>query len=436
MERTHDSSNPGQPRLGTRVAVIGAGLAGLVAANQLADLGHGVIVHEARSEPGGRARTDHRDGFAFNRGPHALYIGGAAATILAELGITMAGARPATKGLVLYDGRLHIGPADFLTLLRTDLLPFGEKLQVGRALARLSRLDPAQWATTPAADWVDRTVTGQRARELLHALIRLTSYVDAPDMLSAEVAVAQIQAGLGHGVLYLHGGWQSMVDQLAQRLNNRPSVEIRYGQPCRTLPDADAVIVATGSPVSTGRLVGRSYRVGPTARAACLDLGLRGQPALDFVLGVDEPFYLSNHAGPARLAPAGHSLVSCARYLAVQEQTDSGTGSTTGSEPGTDSATERAWLQELATVCGIRPEQVVQRRYLHEMTVISAIPTAELGGLAGRPDIGATGRNDVFVAGDWVGPTGHLADASVASARAAAMAAHRHAVQSPHPVAR
>jgi hypothetical protein len=37
----------------------------------------------------------------------------------------------------------------------------------------------------------------------------------------------------------------------------------------------------------------------------------------------------------------------------------------------------------------------------------------------------------VFLAGDWIGPTGQLADASVASARAAAAAAIDHAKATP-----
>ena len=48
------------------------------------------------------------------------------------------------------------------------------------------------------------------------------------------------------------------------------------------------------------------------------------------------------------------------------------------------------------------------------------------GGLAGRPGVAVPDRPGTFVAGDWVGPEGHLADAVLASARAAALAAVAH----------
>ena len=63
---------------------------------------------------------------------------------------------------------------------------------------------------------------------------------------------------------------------------------------------------------------------------------------------------------------------------------------------------------------------VVTRRFLPGMTVASSLPRAEEGGLQGRPDIAVPGLSNVFLAGDWVGGEGMLADASAASASEAA----------------
>jgi phytoene dehydrogenase-like protein len=57
------------------------------------------------------------------------------------------------------------------------------------------------------------------------------------------------------------------------------------------------------------------------------------------------------------------------------------------------------------------------------MTTITAIPTPERGGLAGRPGPALPGVPGAYLAGDWVGPEGLLLDAALASAAAAARAA-------------
>jgi hypothetical protein len=51
--------------------------------------------------------------------------------------------------------------------------------------------------------------------------------------------------------------------------------------------------------------------------------------------------------------------------------------------------------------------------------VANTLPLASSGGLAGRPGVADTGVPGVTMAGDWVGPVGLLADASLASGYAA-----------------
>ncbi len=66
---------------------------------------------------------------------------------------------------------------------------------------------------------------------------------------------------------------------------------------------------------------------------------------------------------------------------------------------------------------------MVTSRFLTRMVVAGAAPIAARGGLGGRPAAGATGLPGVYLAGDWVGPTGLLADAALASGRTAALRA-------------
>jgi hypothetical protein len=66
-------------------------------------------------------------------------------------------------------------------------------------------------------------------------------------------------------------------------------------------------------------------------------------------------------------------------------------------------------------------------RYLHRMVACGALPTPETGGLAGRATVADTGLDGVLVAGDWVGGTGHLADAALVSGEEAGRRAAAHA---------
>ncbi len=75
--------------------VIGGGLAGLTAANALAENGNKVTVLEQSRHFGGRAQTHQQSGFFLNLGPHALYHSVAAQT-LSAWGIPFSGNAPPT----------------------------------------------------------------------------------------------------------------------------------------------------------------------------------------------------------------------------------------------------------------------------------------------------------------------------------------------------
>lgn len=66
---TFCSASPPAMQTRTSVAVIGAGISGLVAACYLAKQGHTVCVYEKHESPGGRARRFETDGFRFDMGP-------------------------------------------------------------------------------------------------------------------------------------------------------------------------------------------------------------------------------------------------------------------------------------------------------------------------------------------------------------------------------
>jgi|GEM_PF-1834305 len=119
------------------VIVIGAGLAGLSAAVQAAQIGASVRVLELH-ELGGRAQSDERRGFTFNRGPHALFNDGEAKDILEKLGVSFTGSTKSLRGAkALYRDELHVLPLSITTILRTDLLEGAHRLSFARIMTTL-----------------------------------------------------------------------------------------------------------------------------------------------------------------------------------------------------------------------------------------------------------------------------------------------------------
>jgi len=406
------------------LVVVGGGLAGLIAANTAARApGSRRVVLFDPHPLGGRARCDERDGYLFDRGPRALYLDGVGDRTLQDLGVdTEAGGPPTLdRAGAVYGGEVHRLPQGAASALCSGLMTPLEKFAFAKAFARVPRVDPSGLAGSSAAEWLDAMGLAGAPRHLVEALIRVATYADAPDQLDAEAAVAGIQAAQSPGVRYLDGGWQSIVDSLAAKAEaagveqRREAVELVAADGesgtvrVRTTSgelQAGGVVLAAGTPDVAARLLGGTPaswpELGPPAAAACLELGLRRPPARRFILGVDEPTYLSTHAPPARLAPPGHAVVHVMRYQAPDDQM-----------PAND---QRAILDRLAGQAGITPDDIVRERFLARMVVTGALPTAASGGLAGRVPVAVAEHLGVHLAGDWVGPTGMLLDAVASSA--------------------
>ncbi len=387
------------------VVVAGAGLAGLAAGATAALAGARVIILES-SLAGGRARTQKCDGFQFNEGPRALYQDGAGARVLSRLGVMTPG-HPAP----LQTARALIGGAP---------RPF-PAAQYARVIAQMSPVVPGEWAGASAAEWIDSSGLRGDAAMVAAAAVRVTTYVADLDRLPASVAITQVQTSL-RGVSYLDGGWQSLVRGLTStawaagaEIRQHGRVEQVTGRPgaweVHTTSDviqAAAVVIAVGRPAAAARLLpaGPQWEPpGPPVLAACLDMGLRHADAR-FVLGIDEPLYMSPHAPPGDLAPAGCGLVHLLRY------------------GPTKPAADRDQLWAFASATGIRHDDVVVDRFLPRMTVVNHLPLP-CEGLTGRPPVVVPGSPGVFIAGDWVGPDGWLADCSLSSGERAGQLAAR-----------
>jgi phytoene dehydrogenase-like protein len=364
---------------------------------------------EKSSQLGGRARTQNENGFLLNLGPHALYLGGAAAQTFQDWNISFSGGIPGTAGKAFFVRGTQFYPlvSSLGGLLRSCLFNVREKIEV----ANLFRLFAAAEAKTgeTMAQWLDRHVDSARVREFSMTVVRISTYAVDLEYLDASTALRQIATGLKHNVIYLDGGWQTLVDGLAERARSL-GVGLRCGESVANLdsiladPDIAGVVLAVG-PNQVESLTGKALepsKIRPVYMAS-LDLGLRGLPAStpNVAFALDRPLYLSVHSASARLAPHEGKMVHVAKYLGHTRQ---------------DAKAVRTELEEYATL--VMPgwkEHVLFERFMPDFIV-----TAAMAGITGRPDVNVLGWKRVAIAGDWVGHQGMLADAAVASALRAA----------------
>jgi phytoene dehydrogenase-like protein len=439
------------------VLVVGAGLAGLAAAATAARGAPGArVVLMGSHRPGGRARSEVKDGFVLNQGPHALYRDGAGAAVLAGLGVRYGGAPPARRVFGTVGDRAGLLPTTPASLVRSPLVGAAGKARLGRLLAGARGIGTAALAPISAGEWVRSLRLPADAASVLSTLARVASYAPDLEAVSADAVVRQIQMAAVGNVLYLHGGWQTLVDGLLAAAEGS-GVQVRVGEPVAAVealgpPPGDssgaasassgaapgraservaggnhpqgvhppawevrtargtwtagAVVVAAGSPAAAAALVPAAgvEAAGGDATAACLDLGLRRPPEHRVVFALDRPLYLSTHSPGADLAPTGAALVHIMRYGARS------------------AAEDRAELRDFARTAGIGEDDVVVERFLHRMVVHHSLPRPGAG-LAGRQTVAVAGLPGLFLAGDWVGPDGLLADAALASGRTAGEAA-------------
>jgi len=414
------------------VVVVGGGLAGLTAALQLGRAGIPAMLFHDASQLGGRARTDCRSGFHLNFGPHRLYERGAAVEGLRALEIGVESApRGPNGGFAIRGGVKYTLPVGCLSLLVTSLLGPTGKREIAAFLADVPTMEAASLQSVSLTSWLRTKLRDPGVLQVALAMIRFTTYSDEPDRLSAAAGLEQLKLSLMGSILYVHKGWGTLVAALegavassgATIVKGQSVAEVnvdRRRASSVTLDDGThlrcgAVIVAT-DPHQAHRLLGdempplTSYF--PVCVAA-LDVALRRLPSQRtiFAVGIDDPICFSADSAIARVAPGDGAVVHVAKYLR------SGAHGTTDDEQHLERTLDL--LQP-----GWR-EVVVHRRFLNTVVVSHALVSAESGGFRGRPSGRIANVDNVFLAGDWVGPTGQLADASVASGMQAARSVER-----------
>lgn len=403
----------------TQTLIIGAGLAGMVTALELAKQGHHVLLLDANKQPGGRAMSHHKHGLMLNQGPHALYLKGHLNTWLQRNNIPVSYTIPPNNNRLDWANELFEIPQRPDQLWRARWLK-GGRWEATQTLIKMLTARDSSLSQLSATQWIDQQCTHEATQAFIQMLLRLTCYTGQLESLNAYDALRQFQLG-AKGVGYVHHGWQMIVDVLSKRIEGEPHIELRCTQGVVSVDRRDGAwhaqvrrggsicanhIVLAMSPHKAIRIL-RHPRVDeiathvhtqPPSTVATLDLIMRAGTAPQLVLGTTTPFYFSNVTQTTPMGEHGKAAPTHQLWQMVHYN------------PNQTSDTKQTLLQWLDR------HTPNWRAHCEDMIFRPKMQTSAALVAASAKPIPTRWFEGLYCAGDGVGKAGMLADRSVASA--------------------
>lgn len=438
----------------SRVAVVGAGIAGLAAAYALQEAGLDVVVLERADAAGGRMQTRSEQGFTWDAGAQFMlsdyrYM----PRLLAKLSIPVSEhTLPPIQATVLPDGRLHYTRVGSMAgILRHPALSTRTRLRLGKVMAagwrhrrRFDWYHPEKIApidTESLRSWGDREV-GADAVDWLLSTPTSTLFFWEPEETPwwYAVALAWTVVTRGWRVFVPEGGMGAVTQALARRLRVHLKTAVRRVEVTesgqvrlhtedasgRTAFEVDRAVIAVPAPEAVALLPGADHVLGPAEaaflRAARYTANLTTAVAFDCApegraYGVSVPLALGNklaaigweHVKDPRRVPPGAGLAVLMPTHAYTMRHWDAADDVIGPEL-TDAAAA------LYPGSGARPLFHRVRRWRYAMPVLYPGWSRRL---ADALAAGTPSERRVFTCGDyWLGPT--TESALVSGLRAAA----------------
>lgn len=404
--------------------VVGAGLAGLACAGELARAGHAVRLVEGEEQVGGRVRTDEVEGYRLDRGFQVLLTAYPEARRLLDYGAL--DLRAFVPGALVRtpDGRAWcVGdplrvPGDALSTLRAPVGSWADKLRILRWRGRVKQGDPAGLLAGPDGEAMAllREELGF-GEEMVERFLRpfLAGIFLDPELRVSRRMVNWVWRMLAEGETAVPArGIGAIAEQLAQRL---PEGVLRLGVPVEAV-EAGGVRLASGEWIGARQVV---VATGMDAAAKWFpeqvqERGWRGVRCIYYAAEaapLDAPRLVLNGEGRGPInnlhvvstlapecAPAGRALISVT-VLGGRE-----TGRCAGEPPADDEALERRVREQLVRWFGA---EVTTWERLASYWIPRAQPRQEVGMLEPAERLQAL-EDGVLLCGD------HLDQSSIQGA--------------------
>jgi protoporphyrinogen oxidase len=289
-----------------RVGIVGAGVAGLAAANVLQDEGHDVTIFEGRHEVGGQVVTFPVGGTPLECFYHHLFTNDTTAVRYIEelgLGDHLRWIEPHNGHLVNGKRYPFVTPRD---LLRFDAIPITSRIRLGLVALYLRRQKEGieKYEGVTARQWMERAV-GRKAFNAFWGPLLKGKFADHADEVGMVwlwnkiyLRFASRQSGNREALGYLEGSFRRYYMALADRIESRGGT-IHLSTPVERVSVEQAAvsgIVSGGTDhsfdavlMTTPNIITR--RIAPELPAAYTDVldRVQYQWATCLVLALDRP---------------------------------------------------------------------------------------------------------------------------------------------------
>ncbi len=395
-----------------RVAIVGAGYAGMAAASELAARGHAVTVFEASRMLGGRARRLEIEGERLDNGQHILI--GAYAELLRLMRLVGAEPRALIERRPLelhYPGRMRLSaprlPAPLhlaAALLAARGLPLGARLGAVGFMRAMKRRGFLLERDMSFAELMRRQRQHEAALRYLWQPLCLAALNTPPGEASAQVFLNVLRDSLAAArdasdLLLPRVDYSALFPEPAERFVRARGGEVRRGAPIRTIARDGGGFRLEGDP-DGGRYTHAVAAVAP-AQLARLAAGLPElRPVLDEVARLDHQPILTAYLGYTRPLRLPGAMLGCGGTADFLFQRGERIVAAVASARGPHLDLPRAALvgrihEEICAIAGPAPPPAWSRVIVEKHATFACRPGVR------RPSV-ATPLANFFLCGDYV----------------------------------